>query len=577
MAGPRKHRWLAAVTVFALSITTLGAAPTHAATLCDTPPAYLQDDQILPGMTGTGYTVIQGTTVESFDVEILGTQPDGIAPGVDFILIQVSGPLIDETGGIAAGFSGSPVYIGGKLAGSVSYGFFGSDPTIGGMTPASQLIKVLNYPNSVLSGASSVTLSDSLRRTVAKTTGTKVSASPTTATPIAVPGVISGNAPRAMKRMQHWMTREGTPIQMSQGGAEPAPTGFSPVTPQPGDSIGAVFSFGDVTFGGIGTLTIVCNDQVVAFGHPLDLDGPTNIALTTAPIIKTITDPSQVFGAWKFGNVGDLIGTIDNDRITGIGGVTGVMPHLTPVTTNMTDTVNGTSRKGETEVAFQPFLGFIAYYHMYLNLLTLTDRYAPGGGPFDTQILGTDPQGNPFHVRVKDIYWSDYDVNDVAFYASYRLLWPLLYRFSNQIQIDSVRIVGSTTDQDLTGRIKKLEWSTPLQPKLGTYSDVIVPRGGTIHFRVWIQAPDGTLHSYDTDLKVNKHMRNSGFLYVSGGGYGYYRTSNDFHEVVHQLNNQPGFSDVAFNLYTRGQNGQASAATDYVVQGRRRVDVRIVG
>ncbi|MGZ4131477.1 MAG: SpoIVB peptidase S55 domain-containing protein [Actinomycetota bacterium] len=575
MAGPRRHRWLAAVTVFALSITTLGAAPTHAATLCDTPPAYLQDDQILPGMTGTGYTVIQGTTVDSFDVTILGTQPDGIAPGVDFILVQVSGPVIDETGGIAAGFSGSPVYIGGKLAGSISYGFFGADPTVGGMTPASQLIKVLNYPNPVLT-ASTVKLSDSLRRTVAKTTGTSLADSPTTATPIAVPGVISGNAPRAMHRMQHWIKREGSPIQLTQGGSEPAPTGFVPATPEPGDSIGAVFSFGDVTFGGIGTLSIVCNDQVVAFGHPLNLDGPTNVALTTAPIIKTITDPSQAWGAFKFPNIGDLIGTIDNDRLTGVGGVAGVMPHLTPVTTNMTDTVNGTSRKGETEVAYQPYLGFISYYHMYLNLLTLTDRYAPGGGAFDTQILGTDPEGNPFHVRVRDIYWSDYDLNDIAYYATERLLYPLL-RFSNDITIDSVRVVGSTTDQDLTGRIRKLEWSTPLQPQLRTYDQLVVPRGGTIHFRVWIQAPDGTLVPYDTDLKVTKSMRNNGFLYVSGGGYSYFRSSNDFGAVVHQLNNQPGFSDVAFNLYTRGQNGQASASTDYVVRGRKRVDVRIVG
>ena len=78
---------------------------------------------------------------------MLGVLPDGIAPGIDFILIQVSGPVIDETGGIAAGMSGSPVYVGGgDLAGAISYGFFGADPTIGGMTPAATTVHILDFP-----------------------------------------------------------------------------------------------------------------------------------------------------------------------------------------------------------------------------------------------------------------------------------------------------------------------------------------------------------------------------------------------------------------------------------------------
>lgn len=43
--------------------------------------------------------------------------------GGDLILVKVSGPVIDESNGIAQGMSGSPVYIDGKLLGAVAYGF----------------------------------------------------------------------------------------------------------------------------------------------------------------------------------------------------------------------------------------------------------------------------------------------------------------------------------------------------------------------------------------------------------------------------------------------------------------------
>ena len=47
--------------------------------------------------------------------------------------------VISQGGGIWAGMSGSPVYIGGKLAGAISYGFSNGPSRIGGMTPARQM------------------------------------------------------------------------------------------------------------------------------------------------------------------------------------------------------------------------------------------------------------------------------------------------------------------------------------------------------------------------------------------------------------------------------------------------------
>ena len=53
--------------------------------------------QVQAGMRCTGYSVIQGTTISSFDVEVLDVAA-GEASGVGNILVQVSGPAVDATG-----------------------------------------------------------------------------------------------------------------------------------------------------------------------------------------------------------------------------------------------------------------------------------------------------------------------------------------------------------------------------------------------------------------------------------------------------------------------------------------------
>ena len=73
--------------------------------------AFAQDfmnvSEVREGMTGYAKTVVHGNTIETFPVEILGVMKNS-GPSGDLILAKFSGPLIEETGGIAQGMSGSP-------------------------------------------------------------------------------------------------------------------------------------------------------------------------------------------------------------------------------------------------------------------------------------------------------------------------------------------------------------------------------------------------------------------------------------------------------------------------------------
>ena len=72
---------------------------------------FLPVSEVREGMHGYAKTVVHGTQVETFDVDVLGVMKQKGATGGDLILVKVSGDLIDKTEGIAQGMSGSPVYI----------------------------------------------------------------------------------------------------------------------------------------------------------------------------------------------------------------------------------------------------------------------------------------------------------------------------------------------------------------------------------------------------------------------------------------------------------------------------------
>ena len=91
---------------------------------------FLPVSEVREGMHGYAKTVVHGTQVETFDVDVLGVMKQKGATGGDLILVKVSGDLIDKTEGIAQGMSGSPIVQNGVLIGAVTHVFV-QDPTRG--------------------------------------------------------------------------------------------------------------------------------------------------------------------------------------------------------------------------------------------------------------------------------------------------------------------------------------------------------------------------------------------------------------------------------------------------------------
>ncbi|WP_407268326.1 SpoIVB peptidase [Radiobacillus sp. PE A8.2] len=75
-------------------------------------------------------TVIEGSKVEEFDVDIVNSVPQKF-PATKGMILKITDPeLLDATGGIVQGMSGSPIIQNGKVIGAVTHVFV-NDPTSG--------------------------------------------------------------------------------------------------------------------------------------------------------------------------------------------------------------------------------------------------------------------------------------------------------------------------------------------------------------------------------------------------------------------------------------------------------------
>jgi len=302
----------------------------------------------------TAWTVFTGTRPEPMQVEILGVLRGARGPGQDMILAQLHGAKAEYTG-VVAGMSGSPVYIGNKLLGSLSYriGQFAKDP-IAGITPIEQMLEVRDMPVST-QWASTQPADPHVQKEIGSSSvGMEFQAMET-------PLVMSGFHPEAIRLWQKEMAGTGLDIVAAGGGSgssKPDADGsFGAISASavasvvPGSAVSAQLVRGDLEISATCTVTYVDPTQLLACGHPILQAGSVSLPMTTAEVVETLASPLNAF---KIINTGDPIGTFTDDRDSAIRGILGIKPHMIPV--HITVHGEGADRKLNIEVVDLPSL-----------------------------------------------------------------------------------------------------------------------------------------------------------------------------------------------------------------------------
>jgi stage IV sporulation protein B len=103
------------------------ASPDHSIAKEPIPVAFAEEVKEGPAQI---YTVVDGQKVEKFDIEISHVAKQDL-PATKGMVIKITDPkLLDKTGGIVQGMSGSPIVQNGKMIGAVTHVFV-NDPTSG--------------------------------------------------------------------------------------------------------------------------------------------------------------------------------------------------------------------------------------------------------------------------------------------------------------------------------------------------------------------------------------------------------------------------------------------------------------
>lgn len=318
-------RTLASVLGLVLSVTLAGA---------QSPPLFPLA-QVRPGMRGVGKTVFSGSQVEEFGVEVVDIIRN-YYPQQDLILVRLHGERIDYTG-VAAGMSGSPVYLEGKLVGALALrvGSFTKE-ALAGVTPIEQMVSLIDkekdrareemsngsswnpYLDFALGAGRDARQQGDLWEAVFSTRSFN-SGLPV---PVGFSGFRREVVDWASERLAQWG------FVAVQGGSSSSDEPDGPVALQPGDAVSQVLIDGDMGIDVAGTVTWCRGDTILAFGHQVFGVGAVRLPMGQTRVLATV--PS-LLGSDKVTTVSRIIGTIRQDRLSGLFGIVGEVPPMIPV------------------------------------------------------------------------------------------------------------------------------------------------------------------------------------------------------------------------------------------------------
>ncbi len=575
-SGHRNAKRVGAVaSIAALAVTGLGVTPAQSVPVDPSCPEAIPTSELAPGDLVDGLTVDQGTTPEEFNGEVIGVLEDGIATDLDMVIVDLEGsPAIDEAGGIWQGMSGSPVYSDdGRLIGAVAYGLsWGSSP-IAGVTPAEDMMELLEE-GAPVRAAKNVKIPADMQRKMVRSGAVSRNEADTSMRQLKIPfsvPQVAGPAKRQKKVTKLFKNKDLRMVRTgAKGPGDPAPASEI----MAGGNIAASISYGDVTAAGLGTTTAVCPEGVLAFGHPFNFDGPTSLTMHTASALYV--QPDSLGAPFKVGNLTGAAGGFDFDGLAGIKGQTGDLPDTSVITTDYA--VDGNQRNGQTDVSVPEWFGDITLSHVISNIDRLYNGYGEGSGSFDYTLEGTREDGTPFSLTREDVYADEFDISFALAYDLYEVMSTLQYRAGEEIEFTALDSTADLSHEYAGYEISKLErkvggeW-TKVKARRET---VKVSPGASEKFRATLTSDDLDSTVVNFPIEVPDNAQRYGYAEVTGGnssgGGGYYfeyrkADGTKLDKLLAKLEAAPHNDEVVVNsaFMTKGKGRDKKSQTQHPV------------
>ena len=303
------------------------------------PAKYISIEEVRPGMEAYCLTVYKGTEVEKFNLEVLSVVRD-IMPDRNAILVRGTDERFIHTGP-AAGCSGSPVYIDGRLAGALAFGWTFSKDPIYGVTPIEEMLRVGSLPaeqggSASLTGGPGLAFNFSgpidfsqVEKKIAAASFLRGPRSALSggATNLPTPLVVSGLSDSVRADLDGSLGPSSFMVVSGGGGA--ADADVCEVKLVPGACLSVPLVTGDITIDVVGTVTEVRGDEVYGFGHAFLGYGSVDLPMATGEVHTVV---SNMMRSFKVATSGKVVGALTIDESTAVRGRIGEEARMIPLT-----------------------------------------------------------------------------------------------------------------------------------------------------------------------------------------------------------------------------------------------------
>jgi hypothetical protein len=274
--------------------------------------------QVRPGLSCVGLSVVRGTEIAQFDVEVIDVLAAEVGRSGPRILVRVGGPAVDATG-LGPGFSGSPILCDDgagtrRNIGAISEGLGAYGGQVALATPIEEILG---------RGPASPARARTYPR-VARV-----------ARPFAEPLTVSGLSTHTRRLLARAVHDRGGALLAAPAGPL---GGYPPQELVPGAAVGVALATGDLALGAVGTVAYRDGSSVWAFGHALDAAGRRSLFLQDSYVFDVIGNPLGLpeigAGTYKLASMrGNVQGALTSDTFAAVAGTLGSEPRSIPLRT----------------------------------------------------------------------------------------------------------------------------------------------------------------------------------------------------------------------------------------------------
>lgn len=309
-----------------------------------------------------------------------------------------------------------------------------------------------------------------------------------------------------------------------------------------------------------------------------------------------IQDDPTVAG-FKVANIGAPIGTVDQDRQSGIHGVTGPQPVSSDITSQADDAAGHFT--GTTHVTVPDLVTDLDFTHLLAVQDRALDRIRKGTAEGRWTIVGKRADGTPFRLSRSNTYADPYDLSSATAFALADDMSRLIDNGGEKITITSVDTQSTMHEDYAPYTIAKVQvWQARAWRTVGPRHRGVFRAGRIAKLKVRLTSAEAAPRELRMRVRVPRDAAGRvGTLNVVGGNAGsefsdffFYEgfdafdgpsapTSNTFPDVLKSLRGGLKNNQVRATLRFRHAPRPANAARtdtktiDQVVDGRMRAQI----